>query len=203
MAEAADELCSSPQPAQKSPRESAKGSKAGGDHLADQLAVDEQTHQELARVLEREEKKLNERRKHVGGNTTKSKRLVEDTLELNALKQFNDLRIEYQRRRSKNGKSKLSPSIEASVAISRRLGRSQYFARKLRQKLFYLHRVGELQMSKQGKGAAHQSLLSEPRVVAAIQMWVKGTVPKEEGGYDGRVSLVLTDGWRYPKIEQM
>lgn len=51
----------------------------------------------------------------------------------------------------------------------------------------YLHRVGELQALKQGKGATHRSLLSDPQVVAAIQAWVKGAVPVEKGGYVGRV----------------
>ena len=138
-------------------------------------------------VLDREERKLDEQRKRVGGNGRKSKKLVQDTFELCALKQFNSLRIEYHRKKAKKPSLKLSPSIDASTTIARRLGKSDYYARRLRQKLKYLHQVGELQTSKRGKGAAHQSFLLDPRVVAGIQTWVKGTIPVEKGGYIGRV----------------
>jgi len=144
-------------------------------------------YQEIAKVLEREEGKLNKKRKQAGGSTTKSKKLVRDTFELDALKQFNNLRIEYHRKKAKNPNLKLCPPIKASTMIASRLGKSDYYARRLREKLTYLHRVGELQTSKQGKGATHRSLLSEPQVTAAIQAWVKGAVPVEKGGYVGRV----------------
>ena len=71
--------------------------------------------------------------------------------------------------------------------IARRFGKSDYYARKLRERLSYLHQVGELKVSKQGKGAAHWSLLSEPQIVVGIQAWVRGAVPAERGGYVGRV----------------
>ena len=153
----------------------------------DKLAAHEQTYQEITKVLEREEGKLNERRKRAGSNSSKSKKLVQDTFELQALKQFNDLRIEYHRKKVKNPNLKLCPSFKASTVIARRLGKTDYYARRLREKLGYLHRVGELQASKQGKGTTHRSLLSEPQVVAAIQVWVKGVIPAEKGGYTGRV----------------
>lgn len=175
------------QPVAEPPHDSVDGPEAKVDELADKLAAHEQTYQEIAKVLDREEGKLNERRKRAGGNSVKSKKLVKDTFELHALKQFNNLRIEYHRKKAKNPKLKLSPSLKASTTIARRLGQSDYFARRLREKLVYLHRVGELQISRQGKGAAHQSLLSEPQVVGAIQTWVKGDIPIENGGYDGRV----------------
>lgn len=155
--------------------------------MNDKLAAHEQTYQEIMKALEHEEGRLNERRKKAGGSIVKSKKLVQDTFELNALKQFNDLRIEYHRKQAKNPNLKLSPSLEASTTIARRLGKSNYYARRLRERSTYLHRVGELQTSKQGKGATHRSLLSEPQVVAAIQAWVKGAIPVEKGGYIGRV----------------
>ena len=154
------------------------------------LEVHEQTHQEIMETLEREERKLKEKQKQVGGSTTKLKKLIQDTFELNALKQFNDLWIKYHWKKARNRNLKLSPSIEASTVITRRLGKSDYYARRLCERSSYLHWVGELQVSKQGTGAAHRSLLSEPQIVANIQAWVKGVVPAEKGGYVGRV-------WRF------
>ena len=168
-------------------RNSTKGSGAEADEQAERLAAHEQTYQEIAKVLEREDGKLNERRKRAGCNSSKSKKLVQDTLELHALKQFNNLRIEYHRKKAKNPNLKLCPSLKASTTIAKQLGKTDYYARRLREKLTYLHRVGELQTSKQGKGGAHRSLLSEPQVAAAIQVWVKGVIPVEKGGYIGRV----------------
>lgn len=176
-----------PLSASEVPHELRKGAKSKADDLNDKLAAHEQMYREIMKALEREEGRLNERRKKAGGSIVKSKKLVQDTFELNALKQFNNLRIEYHRKKAKNPNLKLCPSLEASTTIARRLGKSNYYARRLRERSTYLHRVGELQTSKQGKGAAHQSLLSEPQVVAAIQAWVKGTVPVEKGGYIGRV----------------
>ena len=157
--------------------------------MAERLVVHEQMHWEMTKILEHEEGKLNERRKRVGGSTTKSKKLVQDTFELNALKQFNNLRIEYHQKKAKNPNLKLCPSLEASTTVARQLGKSDYYAQRLREKLTYLHQVGELQTLKQGKGAVHQSLLSELQVAAAIQTWVKGAIPVEKGGYIRRVWL--------------
>ena len=168
-------------------REPMQGSKRKADHLADNLATHEQTHREIMRALEHEERKLNERRKRAGGNTTKLKKIIQEGFELNALKQFNDVRIGLHRKKVKNPNLKLCPSLRASTTIARQFGKSNYFARKLREKSTHLYRVGELQTSKQGKGGAHLSLLSEPRVVTAIQTWVKGVIPVEKGGYNGRV----------------
>jgi hypothetical protein len=181
-----------PQPNENPQHESTQGLKTKGDALADRLAVHEQTHQEIAKVLEREEKKLDERRKQAGGNTIKLKRITRDVIELNALKQFNNVRFEYQRKKVKDPNLKLCPSLKASTVIARRFGKTDYYARSLREKSAYLHRVGELQISKRGKGAAHQSLLSEPQIVSAIQAWVKGAVPMEKGGYIGRVWYVMS-----------
>ena len=117
----------------------------------------------------------------------KSKKLIQDTFELNALKQFNDLLIKCHRKKAKNPNLKLFPSLEASTVIAKRLGKSDYYGRRLRERSAYLHRVGELQSARQGKGAVHRSFLLEPQVVTAVQAWVKGVVPLEEGGYTGRV----------------
>jgi hypothetical protein len=161
--------------------------KSTADQLAGQLEAHRQTHQEIMKALEREEGKLDGRRKRSGGNTVKLKKVIRDTFELNALKQLNDIQLEYHQKKAKNPNLKLYPALKASTVIARRFGKSDYYARRLREKLAHLHRVGELQDSKQGKGAAHKSLLSEPRVATAIQTWVKGVVPVDEGGYTGRV----------------
>ena len=160
----------------------------GGQNV--ELATHEQIYRETAKLLDREEGRLKERRKQAGGNSIKLRKIVQDTFELNALKQFNNLRIEYHRKKAKNSSLKLGPSLEASIMVARRLGKTDYYARRLREKSAYLHRVGELQASKQGKGAAHQSLLLEPRLAAAIQAWVRGVIPVAEGGYVGWVGVL-------------
>ena len=151
------------------------------------LVVHKQMYQEITMVLECEERKLNERRKRAGGNSKKSTNLVQDTLKLCALKQFNDLWIKYHQKNTKKLSLKLCPSLNASTAIAKWLGKLDYYTRRLGKKLKYLHQVGELQTSKWGKGAAHWSLLSEPWFVTGIQTWVKGTIPVEKGGHIGWV----------------
>ena len=132
-----------------------KWSRVRIDDLTIKLAAHEEMYQETMKLLEREEEKLKEQRKQAGGSTTKSKKLVQDMFELNALKQFNSLRIEYHRKKAQNPSSTLCPSLKASTAIAKRLGKSNY-AQRLQEKVTYLHRVGELQTPKQGKiGRAH------------------------------------------------
>jgi len=169
------------------PRNPTKGSQVIVDEQAAKLAAHEHTYEEIAKLLGREDGKLNERRKQAGCNRNKSKKLIQDSFELQALIQFNDLRIEYHRKKANNPKLKLCPSLDAGTTIARQLGKTDYYARRLREKLAYLHRVGELQTSKQGMGAAHRTLLSEPQVTAAIQTWIKGVIPVEKGGYIGQV----------------
>lgn len=168
------------------PREPTEGQEV----IANSLATHEEIYQEIVRVLKHEETKLDDRRKKAGGDSSKSKKLVQVTFELLALKQFNDLRIEYHQKKAKDPNLRLSPSLEASTKIAKRLRKTDYYARRLRERLTYLHQVGELQVSKRGKGAAHRSLLAEPQVVAAIQTWVKGGVPVEKGGYVGQVQYL-------------
>ena len=186
---AAEEVCTSPESVVEPSRWSGKSRQVDSGSPRAELEAHEQMHQEIGEALEREERKLNERRKRVGGGT-KLKRLIQDTLELNALKQFNNLQVEYHRKKARNPNLKLHPYHEASTAIARRMGKSDYYARKLRERLSYLYRVGELQVSKQGKGATHRSLLSEPQIVAGVQAWVKGAIPVDKGGYTGRVQYL-------------
>ena len=184
LAEATGALYLHPQPATQFPHKFARGSGSGAN---DSLAAHEQTYQEITTVLEREERRLNEQRKQAGGNSKKLKKLVQDTLDLCTLKQFNSLLIEYHWKKAKNPSLKLCPSLDASTVIAKRLGKSDYYARRLREKVKHLHQVGELQILKRGKGVVHWSLLSDPRVVTGIQTWVKGAIPVEKGGYIGRV----------------
>jgi hypothetical protein len=186
--ETTDEPDQPREPAATPPREQTKASNRKADRLMEDLVTHEVEYQEISEALKREEEKLNERRKRAGGSVAKSKKLVEDTFELDALKRFNELRIKYHRVNAKKPNlKKRSPSLEASTVIAKRLGKSDHYARRLREKLAYLRRVGELQISRRGKGATHQSLLSDPRIVGAIRTWAKGAVPVEKGGYGDRV----------------
>ena len=187
LIEMTDGLCPPPRSVAELLPASTDEQRVKADVLLDNLVAHEQTYQEIVKTLEREEKRLNERKKQAGGSGSKSKKLIQDIFELQALKQFNKLRIEYHRKKAKNPNLKLCPSVDASTVIARRFGKTDYYARRLREKSTYLHRVGELQTVKQGKGVVHRSLLSESQVVAAIQAWVKGAVPVENGGYVGRV----------------
>ena len=187
LVKATGESHAPPQPVTELPHELEKESGTEVNNSADELAVHEQTYREIVKILEREERKLNERRKQVGSSSSKSKKLVQDMFELCALKQFNSLWIENHRKKARKPNLKLCPSLDASITIARRNGKTEYYARRLREKLKYLHRVGELQTSKQGRGATHQSFLSVPQVAAAIQAWAKGTIPVDKGGYTGLV----------------
>ena len=113
------------EPATKPPHERVKGLNVKAGCLAEDLVTHEVECQEILKALEREEGKLNERRKRAGGSVAKSKKLVEDTFELDALKKFNELRIKYHRMNAKNPNlKKRSPSLEASTVIAKRLGKS-------------------------------------------------------------------------------
>lgn len=56
--------------------EQMQGLKVKAHILADRLAVHEQTHWGISKNLEREERKLGERRKSDGGNTLKRKKII-------------------------------------------------------------------------------------------------------------------------------
>ena len=88
------------------------------DGLNVKLAAYEQIYRETAELLDHEEGRLKEKRKQAGGNSIKLRKVVQDTFELNALKQFNNLRIEYQRKKAENSSLKLGPSLKAGSGRS-------------------------------------------------------------------------------------
>jgi hypothetical protein len=127
-------------------------------------------------------------------------------LDLEALAQFNDKARELSLKRLKmvkslHGASRLrrpqikrkiqacNPTLEASLAISHRCGKGEYYARFLRSMATHVLTHGVLPERDQGKGAHHESLLLVPAVSEALQEWVKGTLAVEEGGFVGRVIL--------------
>ena len=79
------------------------------NNSADELTVHEQTYQEIMKILECEEQKLNKRRKQVGSSSSKLKKLIQDMFKLCALKQFN----------ARKPNLKLCPSLNASITIVR------------------------------------------------------------------------------------
>ena len=120
-----------PQPVTELPHELEKESGTEVNNSADELAVHEQTYWEIVKILEREERKLNERRKQVGSSSSKSKKLVQDMFELCVLKQFNSLWIENHQKKARKPNLKLCPSLDASITITRRNGKTEYYARRL------------------------------------------------------------------------
>lgn len=131
LTEATGESEVHPQSTTEIPCEFTRGLEMEADDAVGGLVAHEQTYQEITVVLEREERKLNERRKQAGGNSKKSKKLVQDTLELCALRQYNNLWIEYHRKKAKKPLLKVRPSLDASTAIVKWLGKSDYYARRL------------------------------------------------------------------------
>jgi hypothetical protein len=53
----------------------------------------------------------------------------------------------------------------------------------------HLLRTGLLPESNQSKGAKHESLLNRTEISSALRAWVKGVLPFEKGGFNGRVSF--------------
>ncbi|KAJ7584549.1 hypothetical protein C8J56DRAFT_1027796 [Mycena floridula] len=78
-----------------------------------------------------------------------------------------------------------SPVTRASEIVAARCCKTRYYARRLREMAAYMERTGELLENKQGQGAHHESFLTIPGVYSALQIWVKGEMPFEEGGFNG------------------
>ncbi|KAJ7834295.1 hypothetical protein B0H13DRAFT_223307 [Mycena leptocephala] len=125
-------------------------------------------------------------------------------LDLEALSQFNDKSKELALKRLKLTQSlrgaarariqqikrriqAINPTVEASLAISHRCGKGEFYARSLRSMAVHLLTHGTLPEKQQGKGAHHESLLLIPAVHEALQEWVKGTLDVDKGGFVGRM----------------
>jgi hypothetical protein len=128
-------------------------------------------------------------------------------LDLEALTQYNDKKMELSLKRLKLTRSlrdasrlmrprikqkirACNPTVEASLAISHRCGKGEYYARCLRSMATHLLTHGTLPENEQGRGAHHESLLLNPAVHEALQEWVKGTLDVKDGGFEGRVSFL-------------
>ncbi|KAF9009680.1 hypothetical protein BDQ17DRAFT_1421844 [Cyathus striatus] len=59
----------------------------------------------------------------------------------------------------------------------------------------HILKTGQLPENKQGKGAYYKSYLDHPDVNSAIQNWLKGEVPIDQGGFSGRLSAPKL--WHY------
>lgn len=128
-------------------------------------------------------------------------------LDLEALNRYNDLRLQFAEKllehkqkiaraapmlrvhlkRSKQ--AKIRPSMDASNAVATTAARGPHFARRLRDMASYILRTELLPTSNRGKGAAHPSLLNNPEVLSRLRQWVKGLIPLNQGGFEGRVSM--------------
>jgi hypothetical protein len=137
-----------------------------------------------------------------------SKAAANDILFLVSLRQYNDLRLKYAlekadliqslstaspnvRPRIKMRISRIRPSTDAGNLVASRAGKGPYFARTVRSAAQEMLRTGKLPENRMGKGAVHASLLQVPGVQSALQRWTKGLLPVEEGGFEGRVSVVF------------
>lgn len=157
-------------------------------------------HQRLSSLIEKTRTKLRSKKSLVT-DTTAANRLVD----LEALKQYNDLRFKLSnevldlqkqlaitpRRLKHNIKkriSKIRPATDASNSVAGRCARGPFFAKSLRSMAHELFTTGRLPENNHGKGAYHESYLNRPGVSSALQQWVKGILPFEEGGFIGRVS---------------
>lgn len=158
-------------------------------------------HSYFRKLIKTQRKKLNSK-KSLNSNAKVASILID----LEALYQFNDLRLQYEQERLRLIKklettphrlhprlkariSKIKPSENASIAVAARCTWGPTYARTIRSTAAFLLRTGLLPESKQGKGAYHESLLNRPEVSSALQKWVKGVLPFEEGGFVGRVSI--------------
>lgn len=166
------------------------------------ITNDERTHRKLRQQIETLRKKY-KKKKTVLTDDNASTRM----LDLEAISQYNDLQLKLLkeqkslRSRLKNSPrvtqhrlrkriSSISPSMDASLSVARRLGKGSYFARVLRSMTNELFRTGRLPESRQGKGATHKSHLLNPRITSALRNWVKGLLPFDEGGFEGLVRFI-------------
>ena len=126
-------------------------------------------------------------------------------LNLEALDQYNDKCYELQRSRRKlkiqiqsspaniwhklkEQLSKICPATDTSKVIAGHRGHGPHFQRTFRSMANKLLNTGRFPKNNQGKGGHHKSLLSWLEIYSALQKWVKGTIPYDEGGFNGRVS---------------
>jgi hypothetical protein len=167
----------------------------------DDLKTPKETHAHLSKLIE---KHLRELRKPKTILTDKA--AANKILDLEALKRFNDLRLEYalkiqaahQRVRDAPSRTKaqmrakipkIRPTIDASEKVAFAYAKGPSFARRLRRTAAFLAENGTLPDSNQGKGAFHASVLNNPDVITALRHWATGALDVKDGGFDGGVSV--------------
>ncbi|KIK49712.1 hypothetical protein GYMLUDRAFT_253663 [Collybiopsis luxurians FD-317 M1] len=120
--------------------------------------------------------------------------------DLEALRRYNDLRLELIEKREAwqkkiaSAPSKIRPLLEArqpkilsaqqaSQKVAYGCGKGPAFAKHLRNSANYILRTGLLPENCQGQGAAHASLLNDIRVSSKLRLWSDGLIAEEEGGW--------------------
>ncbi|KAL4246959.1 hypothetical protein AB1N83_014398 [Pleurotus pulmonarius] len=83
--------------------------------------------------------------------------------------------------------SKIHPMTTASNTVADRFGKGPWFARRLRGMASYVLRTQELPPSTQGKGAQRSSFFNCSEVRSALEKWVKGLIPTDQGGFEGQM----------------
>jgi hypothetical protein len=87
--------------------------------------------------------------------------------------------------------ARIHPAMHASAHVAYAAGKTEHFARRLWKIENHIYRTGQLPENCQGQGAADPTLFSQPDVKSHLQRWVDGLVPKDEGGYMGKVIFGL------------
>lgn len=156
-------------------------------------------HKRLRKQIEAQKKQL-KKRKILASDTSAAHTLID----LEALGQYNDLRLTLAnkkddikksipglpsrlRTRTRTRWASIKPATDAANSVASRCGKGPFYARTLREMAHSLAKTGELPENRQGKGGYHKSLLAMPAVSSAVQQWVKGGLPFEKGGFNGRV----------------
>jgi hypothetical protein len=129
-------------------------------------------------------------------------------LDLEALKRFNDLCLEYSltiqvaRKRVTDSPArtkeqmrtkipKIRPTTDAGEKVAFAYAKGPSFARHLRRTAAFLLETGALPESNQAKGAFHVSALNNPDVISTPRHRATGVLDVKDGGFEGGVSPQL------------
>lgn len=88
--------------------------------------------------------------------------------------------------------AQIRPAMHASAHVAYAAGKTEHFAHRLRKMENHIYRTGQLPENRQGQGAAHPTLFSQPNIKSHLRQWAYGLVPEEEGGYVGKVIFRLS-----------
>ncbi|KAK7000186.1 hypothetical protein R3P38DRAFT_3616746 [Favolaschia claudopus] len=153
----------------------------------------------LNKLIKKHEKELRKPKTMISDKNAANK-----IFDLEALKQYNDLRFKYSEKIWKARKAveaalpgmkpllrrkipTFQPSIIASEKVADSCSKGPSFARRLRKLAVFLTETGELPESRQGQGAFHASLFNDPAIVEALRVWTIGSLSVEEGGFEGPI----------------